>query len=118
MKTFKIGDTVEWKPHYAEGMARGRVTRITYDGRLYIEMVQGDQRPEVHFDKNEVERLSVVEPDEAKLPTTIVIPPKLRSQILEVLRWAARKPCNEENCGTVCKCEPCCARLALEELER
>jgi hypothetical protein len=34
-----------------------------------------------------------------------------------VLRWAAGLPCNEDNCGTVCKCEPCMAREALELID-
>jgi hypothetical protein len=34
--------------------------------------------------------------------------------MLEVLRWAARRPCNKSNCGTACLCESCAARKALE----
>ena len=33
---------------------------------------------------------------------------------IAVLRWTARMVCNRKNCGTVCKCEPCMAREALE----
>jgi hypothetical protein len=33
---------------------------------------------------------------------------------IAVLRWVSRMVCNKKNCGTVCKCEPCMAREALE----
>ena len=38
---------------------------------------------------------------------------KAYRQMLEALKWAARKPCQRESCGTVCKCGPCHARDAL-----
>ncbi len=31
-----------------------------------------------------------------------------------VLEYMAKKRCVKRNCGTVCKCEPCMARQALE----
>ena len=37
--------------------------------------------------------------------------------MIAVLRSVAKKRCNKKNCGTVCKCEPCMARLAIERYD-
>lgn len=38
--------------------------------------------------------------------------------LITALRYLAKKKCNKKNCGTVCLCEPCCARAVLPESER
>lgn len=37
--------------------------------------------------------------------------------ILEAIRYAADRPCEPRNCGTVCLCGPCHARRALSFLD-
>lgn len=97
------GDIVEWKPAIG-GRRRGRVYRIDATSRVYIHT--GHRGGDCWFDPHELHRLTV----------TATMPPKLRRDVVAVLRWVARRPCVEDNCGTACKCEPCMARGALDEL--
>lgn len=105
-----VGDHVTWLTA-ANQTRRGKVSRIDADGRIRVDTVRRNSRGRiVHEDcwfyVHEVHLLTVV--------TTMT--PKLRMQVVAVLRWVARRPCVEDNCGTVCKCEPCMARLALDDL--
>lgn len=43
---------------------------------------------------------------------------KAKQSMLEALRYLAKKRCNKRNCGTVCLCEPCHARKALEYYDK
>ena len=42
---------------------------------------------------------------------------QIRISVLEALSSLATKPCNKLNCGTVCLCEYCHARRALNLLQ-
>jgi ferredoxin len=41
---------------------------------------------------------------------------KLKRHVWEALVHTARQPCIRHNCGTVCKCGPCHARIAMVTL--
>lgn len=48
-----------------------------------------------------------------KLPVKLTAH-KAKRHMLEALRWLAKQRCNKRNCGTVCLCESCHARKAIE----
>ena len=41
----------------------------------------------------------------------------IEKHVIPALRGLARVRCKRSNCGTVCFCEPCHARKALEQLD-
>ena len=75
-------------------------------------------------------RTKIVQPDELTTKTLrasdyIGVERRTRKQYLklmhsyrlEALRWAARQPCQPNNCGSVCLCGPCSARKALAHFD-
>ena len=43
---------------------------------------------------------------------------KAKRHMLAALRWLASQRCNKRNCGTVCLCESCNARKAIEYYDK